>query len=275
MERSARREPRLANLLVCVLVALVMIGLPVALLVGVTVVWAASVTPTHVERTAANLCPDGMVQLRTPGSLGAGDNQTVSDGRVTVSFDVYAVDGGDPASAIDWTLETAGYTIFLVVTMDGVLGGYLYDYRPDGATSDTFLTSPAPRYPDISHVDFCYAVPTAVELAAFEAAPQGNGVLLTWETASEVDNVGFNVYRAETQAGQLVKLNAYLIASQNPGSAVGAAYSFLDEPAAPGATYYYWLEDVDASGAATRHGPVAVKVGAVRTLPGRPRPAPM
>jgi hypothetical protein len=118
-------------------------------------------------------------------------------------------------------------------------------------------------------------VPTAVELVSFEATPQGSGVLLAWETASETDNVGFNVYRAETQTGQLVKLNAYLIASQNPGSAVGAAYSFLDEPAAPGATYYYWLEDVDASGAATRHGPVAVKVGAVRTLPGRPRPAPM
>ena len=275
MERSARREPGLVTLSTRVLVALVLAGLLVTLLVSMTAVWAASVTPTHIEKTAANLCPDGMIQLRTPGSLGAGDNQTVSDGTVTVSFDVYAVDGGDPASAVDWTLETAGYTIFFVVTMDGAQGGYLYDYRPDGATSDTFLTSPAPRYPDISHVDFCYAAPTAVGLAAFEATAQDDGVLLAWETASEIDNVGFNVYRGESQAGQLIKLNPYLIASQNLGSAVGAAYAFLDESAATGVTYTYWLEDIDASGAATRHGPVTARRGAVRTLPGRPRPAPM
>ncbi|NIV32131.1 MAG: hypothetical protein GWN58_22420, partial [Anaerolineae bacterium] len=39
--------------------------------------------------------------------------------------------------------------------------------------------------------------PTAVELASFDAAAQGNGVLLNWETANEIDNVGFNIYRAE------------------------------------------------------------------------------
>jgi hypothetical protein len=117
--------------------------------------------------------------------------------------------------------------------------------------------------------------PTAVELASFEAAAQGNGVLLNWETANEIDNVGFNVYRAETQSGQLVKINPYLIAAQNPGSTAGAAYSFLDESAVPGATYYYWLEDVDAAGVATKQGPVAAKMGAAKALPGRPRPAPV
>ena len=117
--------------------------------------------------------------------------------------------------------------------------------------------------------------PTAVDLAAFDVAPQGNGALLTWETASEMDNLGFNIYRAESQAGQLVQINQYLIPSQNPGSTVGAAYSFLDESAAPGATYYYWLEDIDLSGTATKHGPVAARMAVAKALPGRPRPAPM
>ena len=117
--------------------------------------------------------------------------------------------------------------------------------------------------------------PTAVELAAFDAAAQGNGVLLTWETANEIDNLGFNIYRADSQVGQLVKINPYMIVSQNPGSVVGTAYSFLDESAAPGATYYYWLEDIDGSGTATKHGPVAARTEAVKALPGRPRPAPM
>jgi hypothetical protein len=117
--------------------------------------------------------------------------------------------------------------------------------------------------------------PTAVELASFEATPQGNGVLLAWETASEIDNVGFNIYRAASQAGELAKLNSYLIVCQHPGATAGAAYAFLDESAAPGATYYYWLEDIDASGAATKHGPVPVKMGTAKALPGRPRPAPV
>ena len=123
-------------------------------------------------------------------------------------------------------------------------------------------------------VSFTIEEATAVELASFDATAQGNGVLLNWETANEIDNVGFNIYRAETQSGQMMKINPYLIASQNPGSTAGAAYSFLDESAMPGATYYYWLEDVDASGVATMQGPEVAKMGAARALPGRPRPAP-
>ncbi len=124
-------------------------------------------------------------------------------------------------------------------------------------------------------VSFSFYDPTAVELASFDAAPQENGVLLTWETANELDNMGFNIYRADSQVGQLNKINPHLIASQDPGSTVGAAYSFLDESAVPGATYYYWLEDVDVSGAVNMNGPVAVQMGAARALPGRPRPAPL
>ena len=124
-------------------------------------------------------------------------------------------------------------------------------------------------------VNFAVEQPTVVDLAAFDAAPQGNGVLLTWETASELDNLGFNIYRAESQAGQLSPINRHLIACKNLGGTVGAAYSFLDGSAAPGASYYYWLEDIDTSGTATRHGPVAASRGSVRALPGRPRPAPL
>jgi hypothetical protein len=71
------------------------------------------------------------------------------------------------------------------------------------------------------------------------------------------------------------KINAALIPSKDPGSTVGAAYSFLDESAVAGATYYYWLEDVDVAGAAEMNGPVAAKMRAARALPGRGRPSPM
>jgi hypothetical protein len=116
---------------------------------------------------------------------------------------------------------------------------------------------------------------TAVELAAFDAAAQDNGVLLNWETATELDNLGFNIYRADSQVGEMSKINLSLIPSKDPGSTVGAAYSFLDEAAVAGATYYYWLEDVDVSGATEMNGPVAAKMRAARALPGRGRPSPM
>lgn len=114
--------------------------------------------------------------------------------------------------------------------------------------------------------------PNAIELVSFTATPQHGAVLLEWETATELDNLGFNLYRANSPDGPCTRLNASLIPSQNPGSPIGASYSFLDEDVQPGLTYYYWLEDVDIYGVATLHGPVTA------TVPGqpylvRPRPA--
>ena len=79
---------------------------------------------------------------------------------------------------------------------------------------------------------------------------------MTWETATEIDTVGFDLYRAEVPDGMLVQLNRDLIASQAPGGPLGASYEFLDKTVAPGVTYYYWLYSVSARGQPTRHGPV-------------------
>ena len=116
--------------------------------------------------------------------------------------------------------------------------------------------------------------PTAVELASFSAEPQGRDVLVSWETASEIDNVGFNVYRSEA-GGERTRLNAWLIPSQNPGSTAGSSYQFVDRSAEPDTAYEYWLEDIDMSGAAAINGPLTVQTSRYRLLPCRPRPAPM
>lgn len=99
--------------------------------------------------------------------------------------------------------------------------------------------------------------PTAVELTRFAAKPTRQGIRIDWETASELDNVGFNLYRSESPDGPHVQINASLIPSQAPGSPVGAAYSLLDQKVKPGTTYYYWLEDINTQGFATLHGPVS------------------
>jgi hypothetical protein len=112
--------------------------------------------------------------------------------------------------------------------------------------------------------------PTAVTLAWFDAHPVGEGVLIEWETATELDNLGFYVYRSPTPEGKKLRLNLDLIPSQMPGSPVGAHYEFVDNSAPSGVTCYYWLEDVDLHGQVTRHGPVQVQTGLLR--PVRPRP---
>ncbi len=104
-----------------------------------------------------------------------------------------------------------------------------------------------------------YIAPTAVQLVSFEAAPAVGGALVSWETASEVDNVGFNLYRSNSLDSPGERLNAQLIPSRAPGGGEGARYEFLDTTALPGAGYYT-LEDIDASGARTRHGPIELAV---------------
>ncbi len=98
---------------------------------------------------------------------------------------------------------------------------------------------------------------TAVRLLSFEATGSGEAVKVGWVTGQEVDNKGFNLYRAGSPAGPWVKLNAGLIASGSISSE-GRAYEFIDMAVSRGAIYYYKLEDVDASGTHTVHGPVCV-----------------
>lgn len=98
--------------------------------------------------------------------------------------------------------------------------------------------------------------PTAVKLVSFAARPSGAAVLLTWETAAERDNLGFNLYRQSTLDKPATRLNAALIPSCCPGGGTGATYAFLDTTVQAGAVYFYTLEDVDLNGVRTLHGPV-------------------
>ena len=80
-------------------------------------------------------------------------------------------------------------------------------------------------------------------------------VELEWATGSEIDNLGFHVYRSLSAAGPYERITASLI----PGlgsSPEGARYGYLDVGRVNGVTYHYQLEDVEATGSTRRHGPV-------------------
>jgi hypothetical protein len=70
---------------------------------------------------------------------------------------------------------------------------------------------------------------------------------------------GFNLYRGTSPDGWDRQLNTALIPSQSQGNPSGFVYTWLDDvDLVAGTSYYYWLQDVDTSGAMTMHGPVSV-----------------
>jgi hypothetical protein len=107
--------------------------------------------------------------------------------------------------------------------------------------------------------------PTLIELASFEATPCENYILLTWKTASEKDNLGFYIWRADGGSPDYRRITAALIPAT--GDAVtGAQYAYQDFDVVPGESYSYKLEDIDTSGVSSFHGPVSVVMGTINLL---------
>lgn len=96
----------------------------------------------------------------------------------------------------------------------------------------------------------------AITLASFMATPKTGQVILKWVTESEIDNAGFNIYRAETENGAYVKINDLIISAKGAATE-GASYDFSDKHVKLWKTFYYKLEDIDLNGTATMHGPVS------------------
>ncbi len=93
---------------------------------------------------------------------------------------------------------------------------------------------------------------TSVELTSFQAKVEAyKGVELTWETASESGNAGFNVLRSLSKEGEYKKINTELIEPTPDGN-----YAYLDNQVVAGKTIYYKIEDVSIGGVKTTHGPV-------------------
>ncbi|MBI5376574.1 MAG: thrombospondin type 3 repeat-containing protein [Candidatus Schekmanbacteria bacterium] len=108
--------------------------------------------------------------------------------------------------------------------------------------------------------------PTLIELSFFDAIQHGKKILITWQTATEVDNLGFNILRSESESGPYEKINKKLIKAKG-SSTKGASYNFKDTKIEQGKTYWYILEDIDSNNGPTKHDPVKAegKSGKVKT----------
>jgi hypothetical protein len=96
----------------------------------------------------------------------------------------------------------------------------------------------------------------AVTITSFGARFQNNQVLVTWITATELNNLGFNILRSTTSSGTYAKI-AGVIPSQSPGSVTGGLYSYTDSNVTVGQTYYYKLQALERGGGTQQFGPVS------------------
>ncbi|MCA1779401.1 MAG: hypothetical protein LC637_08480 [Xanthomonadaceae bacterium] len=100
----------------------------------------------------------------------------------------------------------------------------------------------------------CLSAPTShkADLASADREPTNT---VTWSTASESDNFGFDVYRAETPEGPFVRIT--------PQPMLGAGtsdlkhdYRFTDREVTASKTYFYYVESISLSGERKRFTPV-------------------
>lgn len=89
-------------------------------------------------------------------------------------------------------------------------------------------------------------VPLPVSLTSFDAALVRGQSTLTWETASENNNKGFQVLRS-TDGKDFAKIDFVASKAQNGNSASALSYSYVDRTAKAGINYYK-LNQVDLDG---------------------------
>ncbi|HOT52421.1 MAG TPA: choice-of-anchor K domain-containing protein [Anaerolineaceae bacterium] len=159
----------------------------------------------------------------------------------------------DATHAQDYTVSILGFT-------PTQAGGSCPDVPVGTVTFNRIYTAETVKNCFCVYAAFTEGQITPVVLKYLSAEAAENGILVSWETATEVNNLGFNVFRAELVDGERVRLNPELILSEvGPGGMTGATYEFLDETAAVGVTYYYWLEDVPLESGVTPfiYGPIS------------------
>lgn len=104
-----------------------------------------------------------------------------------------------------------------------------------------------------------------VELIAFSGKSINTSVVLNWETASEIENLGFIIERRQP-AEEWIEIASYKTDEglRGQGSVThNTSYSFSDQAVIPGQTYQYRLGDVDYSGKLKYHQEILVTVSAI------------
>ncbi len=85
-------------------------------------------------------------------------------------------------------------------------------------------------------------------------------VEVEWSTASEIETLGFNVFRAGTTSGPFnYQVNKMLVTPKGD-SLTGGQYKLTDHEIKAGHTYYYLLQELQMGGQTEDFGPIEIVV---------------
>ncbi|MCB2154668.1 hypothetical protein KQI84_07250 [bacterium] len=112
-----------------------------------------------------------------------------------------------------------------------------------------------------TYIDSLQNGPLLVDMLSFEITSMepGQGVEMTWQTAAEMDNVGFKVYAAKLGPGGNYRTGDSLsgLIPAKGDAFRGNTYTWTDPtPYVEGESRGYFVTDVDVEGFETPHGPV-------------------
>ena len=232
--------------------------------------------------------PDGSLKwIYQTGNMVHSSPAIGDDGTIYIGSDdfyVYALNPED--GSLKWNFRTEYWVESSpIVGADGTIyvgsiDGNLYALNSDGSLKWSCKISNGPdcgirSSPAISNNGTVYIgtygdggiiyafgeEPTLIELDQFTAVYQYSQITLTWNTLSEIDNAGFNLWR-RSENGPYIKINSAMIEAEG-GATLGAEYSFIDDTAISGVTYSYKIEDIDTNGNNTFHGPVSATIPAI------------
>ncbi len=211
-----------------------------------------------------------LVTVRVPG-LGAvyAGNPVVSQGSITVQpaiggtgnltwnpGTVSANSSADLIYDVNVTPTIAGQRIPVTGTpaSNGTTATYVDE---TGNTTQTIATYTYGPLCELAVTQGANIQPTLASISSFTAFTRNGKVVLSWDTASEIGTAGFYLFRKDDRTDQYIRVNSNLL----PGlitSPQGGAYQYIDESALPGATYTYYLAEIEQRGGSRMHGPFTV-----------------
>ncbi len=159
-----------------------------------------------------------------------------------------SVDG--EAAAAGWSVQSQTDTQVVFATTTALTSGELTGFHITGTTGGTGTWTAGSNSESLDG-------PLPVELSTSTGTITDDGILLRWCTISEVNNLGFHLYRSETKDGDYARVTPTLIKGSGTYS-TPHEYSFLDETAQTGKSYWYVIEAVDFAGNTERCDPIQV-----------------
>ena len=215
------------------------------------------------------------------GLIGADGNiitNCYSTGSVVDGYKCGGLRGGYEGETINdcfWDINTSGMTYSTAGTgkttseMKNQSTFTNWDFTINGEDNDWRISSVNDGYP---HLVWAESVDASlpVTLTNFSAQAVSGGVLLSWTTESETENLGFIIERKIVGAIHESPSSWSQIASYVTDEALAGhgstsekhEYQYTDKAVQPGATYVYRLADVDYSGKVKWHKEVKIKVEA-------------